>query len=90
MTDNIKSKIKVCFDNCLLCTKTEDDLLTTLNFIFKQCKKYGLKLHASKCVLYATIATFKYLQAAIMESMTMEFPDPDKRVCVLTDASYRL
>jgi RNase H-like domain found in reverse transcriptase len=35
-------------------------------------------------------AAFKYLQAAIMESMTLAFPDPDKRICVLTDASYRL
>jgi hypothetical protein len=32
---------------------------------------------------------FKYLQAAIMESMTLAFPDPDKRICVLTDASDR-
>jgi RNase H-like domain found in reverse transcriptase len=30
---------------------------------------------------------FKDLQAAIMESMTLAFPDPDKRICVLTDAS---
>jgi RNase H-like domain found in reverse transcriptase len=34
-------------------------------------------------------ATFEDLQAAIMESMTLAFPDPDKRICVLTDASYR-
>jgi RNase H-like domain found in reverse transcriptase len=34
-------------------------------------------------------AAFKYLQAAIMESMTLAFPDPDKRICVLTDASDR-
>jgi hypothetical protein len=34
-------------------------------------------------------AAFKYLQAAIMESMTLVFPDPDKRICVLTDASDR-
>jgi RNase H-like domain found in reverse transcriptase len=32
---------------------------------------------------------FKDLQAAIMESMTLEFPDPCKRICVLTDASDR-
>jgi hypothetical protein len=24
-----------------------------------------------------------------MESMTLEFPDPDKRICVVTDASDR-
>jgi RNase H-like domain found in reverse transcriptase len=34
-------------------------------------------------------AAFKYLQPAIMESMKMAFPDPDKRICVLTDASDR-
>jgi RNase H-like domain found in reverse transcriptase len=32
---------------------------------------------------------YKDLQAAIMESMTLAFPDPDKRICVLTDASDR-
>jgi hypothetical protein len=31
--------------------------------------------------------TFKDLQAAIMESMTLAFPNPDKRICVLTNAS---
>jgi RNase H-like domain found in reverse transcriptase len=35
-------------------------------------------------------AAVKDLQAAIMESMTLVFPDPDKRICVLTDASDRL
>jgi hypothetical protein len=34
-------------------------------------------------------AAFKDLQAAIMESMTLAFPDLDKRICVLTDASDR-
>jgi hypothetical protein len=34
-------------------------------------------------------AAFEDLQAAIMESMTLAFPDPDKRICVLTDASDR-
>jgi hypothetical protein len=34
-------------------------------------------------------ATFKELQAAIMESMTCAFPDSDNRICVLTDASDR-
>jgi RNase H-like domain found in reverse transcriptase len=32
-------------------------------------------------------AAFKDLQAAIMNSMTLAFPDSDKRICVLTDAS---
>jgi RNase H-like domain found in reverse transcriptase len=34
-------------------------------------------------------ADFKYLQAAIMDAMTLAFPDPDKRKSVLTDASDR-
>jgi RNase H-like domain found in reverse transcriptase len=34
-------------------------------------------------------AAFKDLQAAIIDSMTLAFPDPDKRICVLTDASDR-
>jgi RNase H-like domain found in reverse transcriptase/Integrase zinc binding domain len=34
-------------------------------------------------------AALKDLQAAIMDSMTLAFPDPDKRICVLTDASDR-
>jgi RNase H-like domain found in reverse transcriptase len=31
-------------------------------------------------------SAFKDLQAAIMDSMTLAFPDPDKKICVLTDA----
>jgi RNase H-like domain found in reverse transcriptase len=34
-------------------------------------------------------AAFKHLQAAVMDSMTLAFPDPDKRICVLTDAPDR-
>jgi hypothetical protein len=34
-------------------------------------------------------AAFKDLQAAIMESMTLAFPDTDMRICVLTNASAR-
>jgi hypothetical protein len=34
-------------------------------------------------------AVFKYLQAAIIESMTLAFSDPDKMICVLADASDR-
>jgi RNase H-like domain found in reverse transcriptase len=166
-------------DDCLLHTKTENDLLATLNFFFKKCQEHGLKLHASKCVMFASTvrycgrlitkdgvrfdpknmealqtmqepqngadlaqyvaavnwmrsaisnyskrvahlqaalttvfksksrrtkkaaaavsllhlwapeeqAAFKDLQAAIMDSMTLAFSDPDKRICVLTDAS---
>jgi Reverse transcriptase (RNA-dependent DNA polymerase)/RNase H-like domain found in reverse transcriptase len=181
MMDDIKSNIKVWLDDCLLHTKKDDDLLATLNFFFKKCQEHGLKLHASKCVLFASTvryygrfstkdgvqfdpknmealqtmhepqngadlvqyvaavnwmrsvipkyskhetplqaalakmfegksrrtkksaaavsllhlwgpeeqAAFKDLQAAIMESSTLAFPDPDKRICVLTNASDR-
>jgi RNase H-like domain found in reverse transcriptase len=34
-------------------------------------------------------AAYKDLQAAIIKSMTLAFPDPDKRICVFTDASDR-
>jgi hypothetical protein len=54
MMDDIKSNIKVWLDDCLLHTKTENDLLETLNFFFKKCQEHGLKLHASKCVLFAS------------------------------------
>jgi hypothetical protein len=46
--DEIKSNIKIWFDDCLLHMNTEEDFLATLNFFFKQCQRYGLKLHASK------------------------------------------
>jgi hypothetical protein len=58
MMDDIKSNIKVWLDDCLLYTKTEDDSLETLNFFFKKCQKHGLKLHASKCVLFATTVRY--------------------------------
>jgi RNase H-like domain found in reverse transcriptase/Integrase zinc binding domain len=181
MMDDIKSNIKAWLDDCLPHTKTEDDLLATLNFFFKQCQEHELKLHASKCVLFATTerycgrlipkygvrldpkniealqtmhepqngadlikyvsainwmrsaiinyskcvarlqaalakafegnsrrtkkaaaavsllniwgpeeqTAFKDLQAAIMYSMTLAFPDPEKRIFSLTDASDR-
>jgi hypothetical protein len=40
MMDDIKSNIKVWLDDCLLHTRTEVDLLATLNFMFEQCQKY--------------------------------------------------
>jgi hypothetical protein len=58
MMDGIKSNIKVWLSDCLLHTKTEDDLLATLNFFFNQCREHGLKLHASKCVLFAPTVRF--------------------------------
>jgi Reverse transcriptase (RNA-dependent DNA polymerase) len=58
MMDDIKINIKLWLDDCLLHTKTEDDLLATLNFFFKKCQEHGLKLHASKCVLFATMVRY--------------------------------
>jgi hypothetical protein len=55
MMDAIKGSIKIWLNYCLLHSKTEDDLLATLNFFFKQCHKYELKLHASKCMLAANM-----------------------------------
>jgi RNase H-like domain found in reverse transcriptase len=63
MMNDIKSDIKVWLNDCLVHTKTEDDLLATLNFFFKQCQKHGLKLHASKCVLIAS--TVRYCERLI-------------------------
>jgi hypothetical protein len=53
MMDDIKSNIKVWLDDCLLHTKTEDNLLAILNFFFKKCQEHEWNLHASKCVLFA-------------------------------------
>jgi hypothetical protein len=58
MMDDIKSNIKVWLDDCLLHTKTVDDLLATLNFFFKKCQEHGLKLHASKRVLFASTVRY--------------------------------
>jgi hypothetical protein len=49
MMGDIKGNIKVWLDDCLRKTKTDENLLATLNFIVKQCQKYELKLHTSKC-----------------------------------------
>jgi hypothetical protein len=53
--NDIKSSIKVSLDDCLLYTKTEDYLLAALNLFFKKCQEHGVMLHASKCVLFATM-----------------------------------
>jgi hypothetical protein len=58
MMDDITSNIKVWLADCLPHTRTENDLLTTLNFFFNKWKKYGLKLYASKHVLFET--TMRY------------------------------
>jgi hypothetical protein len=56
MMKDIKSNIKVWLDDFLLHTKTEDDLLATS--FFKQRQEHGFKLHASKCVLFATTVRY--------------------------------
>jgi hypothetical protein len=56
--DDIKSNIKAWLDDCLRHTKTEDDLLATLNFFFKKCQRHGLELHTSKCVLFASTVSY--------------------------------
>jgi hypothetical protein len=56
--DDIKSSIAVWLDDSQFHTETEDELLATLNFLFKQCQKYGWKMHASKCVLFATTVRY--------------------------------
>jgi hypothetical protein len=58
MIDDIKSNIKVWLDDRKLHTKTEDDLLATLNFFFKRCLEHELKLHASKCMLFSTTVRY--------------------------------
>jgi hypothetical protein len=55
MMDDIKSNIKVWLDDCLIHTKTGDDLLATPNLFFKQCQKYGLKRHANQSLLFETV-----------------------------------
>jgi Reverse transcriptase (RNA-dependent DNA polymerase) len=55
MMDDIKSNIKVWLNDCLLHTKTEDDLLATLNFFFMKCQEHGLRLHASKRVVLQSL-----------------------------------
>jgi hypothetical protein len=58
MMNDIKSNIKVWLDDCLLHTETEFGLLATLNVIFKKCRENGLKLHASRCMLFATTVRY--------------------------------
>jgi hypothetical protein len=58
MTDNITSNTKIWLNDFLVHTTTEDTLLATLTFFFKQCQNNRLKLHASKCVLFATMVRY--------------------------------
>jgi hypothetical protein len=67
MMDDVKSNIKVWLDDCLLHTEIEDEFLTTLNFLFKECQEHGLKLHTNKCVLFAT--TVRYCGRSIFKKV---------------------
>jgi hypothetical protein len=58
MMDDIKGNINIWLNNCLLHTKTEDDLLATFNLFFKQCQEHELKQHARKCMLFATTVRY--------------------------------
>jgi hypothetical protein len=53
-----KGNIKIWLDDCLLHSKMEDDLLATLNSFSRKCQEQGLKLHASKCGLFATTVRY--------------------------------
>jgi RNase H-like domain found in reverse transcriptase len=68
-------------------------LLATLAKMFEDESRRTKKAAAAVSLLHLwgteELAAFKDLQAAIMESMTLAFPDPGKRICVLTDASDR-
>jgi hypothetical protein len=68
MMHNIKGNINVWLVDFLLHTKTEDDLLATLNFFYKQCQERGLNLHARKCVLFAS--TVRYCGSLITKDGT--------------------
>jgi hypothetical protein len=58
MMDEIKSKINAWLDDCLLHSKTEDDLLANLNFFFRQCQEHELNLSASNCVYFVTMMKY--------------------------------
>jgi hypothetical protein len=70
-----------------------DPLQAALAKVFEGKSRRTKKAAAAVSLLHLLApeeqAAFKDLQAAIMESMKLAFPDPDKRICVLTDASDR-
>jgi RNase H-like domain found in reverse transcriptase len=70
-----------------------DPLQAALDKVFKGKSRRTKKAAAAVSLLHLwgpeEPAAFKELQAAIMDSMTLVFPDPEKRICVLTDASDR-
>jgi Reverse transcriptase (RNA-dependent DNA polymerase) len=91
MMDDIKSNIKVCLDDCLLHTKTEDDLLATLNFFFTKCQEHGLKLHASKFVLFAAMERYCgrliTKDGVLNDLKNMDTPGSSSKVCVSRKAA---
>jgi hypothetical protein len=74
-------------------SKRVDPLQAALAKVFEGTSRRTKKAAAAESLLHLwgpeEQAAFKYLQAAITDSMTLAFPHPDKRICVLTDASDR-
>jgi RNase H-like domain found in reverse transcriptase len=75
------------------CSKRMAPPQTALAKVFEGKSRRTKKASAAVSLLHLwgpeEQAAFKDLQAAIMDSMTLAFPDPDKRICVLTDAPDR-
>jgi hypothetical protein len=65
----------------------------TLAKVFEEKSRRTRKDSATESLPHLLIpkkqAALKKVQAAIMESMTLAFPDPDMRTCVFMDASDR-
>jgi RNase H-like domain found in reverse transcriptase len=75
-------------------SKRVTPLLAALVKVFEGKSRRTKKAAAAVSLIYLwgpeEQAAFKDLQAAIMKSMSLAFPDPGKWICVLTDASDRL
>jgi RNase H-like domain found in reverse transcriptase len=75
------------------CSKRVTPLQAALAKVFEGKSRRTQKSAAAVSLLHLwgpeEQAAFKDLQAAIMESMTLALPDPDKRICVLTDVLDR-
>jgi hypothetical protein len=58
MMNGIKTNIKVWLDDCLLIRRLKMTCSQLSIFFFKQCQEHGLKLHASKCLFFATTVRY--------------------------------
>jgi hypothetical protein len=52
--DLIGNGILCWFDDILGYAKDQDELMTLLDQVLARCERYGLKLHAKKCIFFAT------------------------------------